>query len=262
MNRVFLYIDILGFEHLVKTNPSKIDQIFEIFDSLKVFKHYALQTVVFSDTILVFNKNISHSDDYYCTYLVEYAQELFYKLSWINIYYKGILTFGEFSFTQMSNIQAYYGLALVNAYKAEKRIQGFGLFVDKKLSKEIVVFDSVSFNDNYNFIILCQSLNNLYSTTKGKLPIEENLLYETDDFHRIDEDLRFMREIEYLKNYHPTKRIRNKYKKVYLTYKKIMPKFFKKFESEGFLPFILNSSYLGNFDPFVILSENELKQNP
>jgi len=108
MSRAFLYIAILGFENLVRTNPDKVDQVFEIFDTLKVYKHFALQTVVFSDTILVFNKDESLSKDYYCAYLVECVQELFYRLSAINVYFNGILTYGEFHFSRMTNIQAYY----------------------------------------------------------------------------------------------------------------------------------------------------------
>jgi hypothetical protein len=258
MNRSFLYIDILGFENLVRTNPAKVDQVFEIFDTLKVHKHFALQTVVFSDTILVFNKDATLSTDYYCTYLVEYAQALFYRLSDINVYFKGILTFGEFKFSKMTNIQSYYGLALIDAYRDEKTLEGFGLYVDKKLSNEIVAFDKVHFTEKYDFILLCQSLKNLYSTTKGVLPIEIDLLSETDTYYRIDEDLRFFREIDYIKQNHPVERVRLKCQKVYDTYKPDLPLFFKTFEKDGFLPFAINPDYTGSINPFDLLAEHEL----
>jgi hypothetical protein len=89
MKRAFLYIDILGFGNMVQTNSKKIDQIFEIFDSLNVFKHPSLQVVIFSDTILVFNKENNWPTHYFVTYLIEYAQELFYKLSWIKCLFQG-----------------------------------------------------------------------------------------------------------------------------------------------------------------------------
>jgi len=258
MNKAFLYIDILGFENLVKSNPHKVDQIFAIFDTLKVHRHFALQTVVFSDTILVFNKDESLSLDYYCTYLVEYSQELFYKLSEINVYFKGILTFGEFIFSQMNNIQAYYGLALIETYKDESTLEGFGLFVNKRLSSKVIAFDKLPFTEKYEFILLCQSIKNLYSMIQGRLPMDINLLSETDTFHRIDEDLRFFREIEYLKQKHPAEKIRAKYQKVYDTYKVALPLFFEAFEIEGFLPFTINSDYTGSINPFEILAEYEL----
>ena len=259
MKRAFIYIDILGFENLVRKNPTKVDNIFEIFDSLKVYKNFALQTVVFSDTILIFNKDESLSTDYYCTYLVEYTQELFYRLSAINIYFKGILTFGEFNFSQMTNFQAYYGLAFIEAYKDEKTLEGFGLYVNKNLSNEIVVFDKIPFTEKYEFILLCQSLKNLYSTTKGVLPVTINILSETDDYYRIDEDLRFFREIEYLKQNHPVEEVKSKYQKVYDIYKTELPLFFKTFEQEGFLTFAINTNYTGNIYPFDLISEQELK---
>src|SRR5680860_1637694 len=113
MDKAFLYIDILGFEKLVRSNSEKIKRIFEIIDGLNVHRHIAFQTVVFSDTFLVFNKNNDHENHYYVTYLIEYAQQLFYKLSLINIYFKGIITLGEFSFSRSNNIEVYYGLALI-----------------------------------------------------------------------------------------------------------------------------------------------------
>lgn len=259
MERTFLYIDILGFRNLVKNNSSKIEQIFEIINGLKVHKDCAFQTIVFSDTILVFNKNEDHQCHYYVTYLIEYAQQLFYRLSQINIYFKGIITTGDFNFTQLKNIDAYYGLALIETYKDESLLEGFGLFINKKLDKEVVVFDKIDFNEKYDFILLCQSFVNLYKHTNGVLPINNtSILSETDTYFRIDEDLRFFREIEYLKNNHPEQKIKNKYEKVYNLYKSATPLFFKEFESDGFLPSTLDSDYVCSLNPFEILAESEL----
>lgn len=256
--RAFLYIDILGFENLVRESPQKVDQIFDIFDSIKVHKHFALQTIVFSDTILIFNKDESLSIDYYCTYLVEYAQELFYRLSGINVYFKGILTYGEFKYSKMTNIQSYYGLALIDAYHDEAGLEGFGLYVDRQLENEIVVFDKVQFTEKYYFVFLCQYLKNLYSSTNGILPVDLDLLSETDSYYRIDEDLRFLREIEYLKQHHPGEKVRMKYRKVYDIYKDNLPLFFDVFEKDGFMPFSINPNYTGNINPFELISKNEL----
>ncbi|WP_158795885.1 hypothetical protein [Pedobacter sp. L105] len=258
MKRAFLYIDILGFGTLVKTNPEKVDKIFEVIDSLRAHHHFALKIVVFSDTILVFNKNESRSLDYYVTYLIEYVQELFYNLCNINIYFKGIITHGEFKYSQLRNIEAYYGLALVDTHEDEKHLEGFGLFIDKSITDEVVVFDVTDYTDKYNFIILCQYLQNLYKHTQGVLPVEHDLLTDTDTYYRVDEDLKFLREITYLKDNHPLDRAKAKYQKVYDTYKSIMPLFFELFEREGFLPWLINEYYTGNYNPFDLISENEL----
>lgn len=220
-----------------------------------------MQTVVFSDTILVFSKDENLPVHYYCTYLVEYSQELFYKLCSINVYFKAILTFGEFSFSQLKYIQAYFGLALIDAYKDEKCLKGFGLFVDKNISEEIIIFDKVNFSEKYKFVLLCQSLVNLYKTTCGVLPIDINILNETDTYHRIDEDLRFLREVEYLKNSHTEDRVKDKYQKVYDIYRGVMPLFFEIFEKDGFLPFSINNEYTGSINPFELLSEKEMECN-
>ena len=55
MEKTFLYIDILGFKNLVTSNTDKVESIFKIIDSLHVHKDIAFRTIVFSDTILVFN---------------------------------------------------------------------------------------------------------------------------------------------------------------------------------------------------------------
>ena len=104
MNKTLLYIDILGFGQLVKDNSPEIKEIFKIMDGLNVHKHFALQTIVFSDTMLVFNKNKEYPNHYYVTFLIEYAQQLFYRLSLINVYFKGIITFGDFNFTKELSI--------------------------------------------------------------------------------------------------------------------------------------------------------------
>ena len=136
---------------------------------------------------------------------------------------------------------------------------GFGLYVDKKISKEIIVFDKVDFTDKYEYIFLCQSLITLYRSTKGVLPVDINLLHESDTYYRIDEDLRFFREIEFLKNNHKTEKVKAKYQTVYDTYKKALPLFFATFEKEGFLPFSLNAEYAGGINPFELLSEKEVE---
>lgn len=86
MEKAFLYIDILGFKNLVTSNTDKVESIFKIIDSLHVHKDIAFQTIVFSDTILVFNKDNRYPLHFYVTYLIEYAQQLFYRLSMINVY--------------------------------------------------------------------------------------------------------------------------------------------------------------------------------
>ena len=250
MQKAFLYIDILAFESLVRSKSAKVERIFKIFDSLKVFQHHALETIVFSDTIIVFSKDEGNPIHYYFTFLTEYSQQLFYKLSEINIYFKAILCTGEFNFKKLTNFQAYHGQALIDAYKDEKCLPGFGRFVKKQDTGNINAFIEVPLSEEYNFVILCQSFSNLYRTTSGFLPVDDvSIFEETDTFFRIEEDIRFLREINHYRFNIPCERIREKYEKVYSIYKSTFPLFFEKFETYGFDPFILHADFTPRLNP-------------
>lgn len=69
--------------------------------------------------------------------------------------------------------------------------------------------------------------------------------------------MRFLREIDYLKNNYPIERVKAKYQKVYDIYKSVTPKFFEQFEAEGFSPFTLSPDYTGSMNPFEIQAEKE-----
>lgn len=258
IEKIFLYIDILGFSKMTNKNPEKIEQVFNILDTIKVHKHLAFKTIVFSDTILVFNEDNSRSDDYYITYLCEFVQDLFYRTIHLNVYFRAVITKGEFKYQKLNNIESYYGKALVDCYNKEKEIKSIGLFIDKKFSNDVITFETVDYNSNFNFVILNQSLDYLNSVSNGQLPIEYEYFQETDMLGRIDEDLLFLREIEYLKNNHPNKSVKLKYENTYMIYKNHYPEIFKTFEEQGFLPITINSSFMGSINPFEIRAEKEI----
>lgn len=257
--KYFLYIDILGFSTLVKSNSPKIDQIFKILNSLKAHKHFAFKTIVFSDTILVFNEDSSREDEYYMMYLCEFVQDLFYSTNHLNVYFRAVLNRGEFIYRKLSNIESYYGKALIDCYEKEKEIKSIGLFVDKTISKKIITFTVIDFDKNFDFVILNQAFDELDQISGGKLPIEYEDLLETDIASRIDEDLFFLREIEYLKNNHPDEDVKLKYENTYNLLKNKYMNLFNIFEEQGFLPMTINSSYAGHYNPFELLSEKEFK---
>lgn len=258
MERGFLYIDILGFSQMVREHSAKIPQVFEIIDELSVHSHYAFRAIVFSDTIIVYNEDDEMPSHYYVTYLIEFAQQLFYRLLSIGVYFRGLITNGEFELHKLANIHAYWGNALIDAYNDEKNLKGFGLFVKKDLSNEILIFEKMSVGNKYDFVFLCQSYMDLYKRVHGELPVDLDLLTETDEFDRIDEDLWFFREIAFIKEHHPCGSVKEKYQTVYNWYKEKTPKFFKVFEEQGFFPFILNPGYYGSINPFVVIAEQEL----
>ena len=81
-NKYLLYLDILGFSQLVEHSPKTIREIYKIIDSLNVHTHDVFHTIVFSDTILVYNKVAPGSRDdheYLVMNSIEFAQDLLYR---------------------------------------------------------------------------------------------------------------------------------------------------------------------------------------
>ncbi|MGL4332569.1 MAG: hypothetical protein ACRCZQ_09745 [Bacteroidales bacterium] len=160
----------------------------------------------------------------------------------------------------MNNIQAYWGIALIETYNDEKQLNGFGLFVNKKLSADIVIFNKLEYiNEKYDFILLCQSYINLFKSTNGILPVKIEIFNQTDEYIQIDEDLRFFREIQYIKNNCTVEKIADKYSAVYMWYKNHTEALFKQLEENNFSPSVLNPDYTGTINPYDIIAEAEQK---
>ncbi len=249
MKKPILYLDILGFRELVETNSDKIPTIFSIVNTLKANKHPDFKVIMFSDTVIIFNEIENKPIDYYCTYLIEFVVELYYKLLHHNIFFRAIIHYDIFNYKKLANIEAYYGKALINCYDAEKEIKCIGLFIDKNISKEVFTFDISQYNDNYYIVHIWASIKRLYNYSAGILPVQVNTS-ETDDFSRADEDLCFLRKIYYYKENHKSEAVRTKYQNTYIEMKRAMPLFFEVFEKVDFLPMTLNSDYIGDFNPF------------
>ena len=98
MDKVFLYIDILGFKQLVESKPEIVQKVFTSINELHVHKNTEFQTIVFSDTVLIFNKTSNHSQHFYVTYHIEYTQQLFYMLASLNVFFRSILSVGDFNY--------------------------------------------------------------------------------------------------------------------------------------------------------------------
>ena len=53
-------------------------------------------------------------------WMCEFAQDLFYRLLGKKVHFRALLTIGEFNHTKMTNIDSFYGEALVRTYEYEK----------------------------------------------------------------------------------------------------------------------------------------------
>lgn len=166
-SKYFLYIDILGFSKMVEQDSPKVKEVFSIIDKLNVFHHECFETVFFSDTLLVFNKDyaVLESDkNYFIMFLIEFAEDLFYRLADRNIFFRGFLVEGDFEYDKGKNILMYYGKALLKAYDSEKskKYPYTGLLIENKLLKNNLVFPTKKIDSKYSFVYINQQLEEFY----------------------------------------------------------------------------------------------------
>lgn len=175
VDRYFLYNDILGFGDLVMREPDRVADLYEIISTLNAHRHDSFGTIVFSDTILVypkFRRNLgTRSDAYFVMYLCEFAQDLMYRLVSRNIYFRAVLTQGKFTHYLLNEIPCFYGPALVNAFRSEKKIKAVGLFMDNRCLSVSDIFKTCPFNEEYSFVYLSQSLDEFAPQGSALYPI-------------------------------------------------------------------------------------------
>ena len=235
-NMYLLYVDILGFSQMVETNPEAVKVIYQIVDSLNVHKHGAFQTIIFSDTILVYNKYepLSVQDQQYIVmYMIEFVQDLIFRGIDVNLNFRAILTFGEFEHYKLKNSEYYFGKALVSAYKNEKEVNGIGLFIDKNLERFNKIYSSCTYNSSLNFVFIFQTMLRIRSFGLS-FPIPKELIEPSGEFCWLEKEVEILKKyyLEMRSNIDP--RVRSKYLQTYAFYKELMPDEFAKLEANDF----------------------------
>src|SRR5438876_114995 len=137
MNTLFLYIDILGFSELIK-EPAKVERLFRMLNDARIHADSNYQSIAFSDTIVAYNRQRDLSGTAKATelmFLIELTQELFLRLAGSRIFFRAVITEGPFFHQKMEHMDAFFGQALVDTYRAEKQLVGLGLFLDVNLRR-------------------------------------------------------------------------------------------------------------------------------
>ncbi|MGC1020278.1 hypothetical protein WKH71_05380 [Pantoea agglomerans] len=181
--RFFLYLDILGFTDLVKQGSERIDDLYEVIASLNVHKHDAFKVIVFSDTVVVYNVDGGHTSadaKYLIMFMCEFVKDLMHRLTKRSVYFRAIITHGDFTHYEINNVPCFYGNALIDAYNSEKELKAIGLFIDKKISHHCNIFKHLNFNDNFNFVYVTQSLEEIEEYGSSGFPIHPDLIECTD----------------------------------------------------------------------------------
>jgi hypothetical protein len=173
--KYFLYIDILGFSSLVIAG--RVRDLYRRLDNLNAHDHPSFSTIVFSDTIVIYNKDDLDWDEDDKTALVsrlcEFAADLFYRLISQDIHFRAYICCGEFLHSKLQHIEAFYGRALVQSYYREREIQCAGLFIENDLVPYIGGFESDKYDEHSHYVHLIEYLRQL-PFAEGSAPIDPN----------------------------------------------------------------------------------------
>ena len=248
---LFLYIDILGFTDLVMNNAAGVARLFRIIDSGALHRDTCYKAIVFSDTVLVYNtvRDLSgNTKSNELMFLMELVQDLLYRITGSNIFFRAIITEDDFTHEKLGNLDAFYGPALINAYRAEKKIIGTGLFLQKSLEEYNLCFPHAEYSPEYDFIYLtqrCSSLHSLSAFEKGKreiqFPIPPEIFLLMGLAAGIYPELIHFQEIYWNMQQNPDPRARAKHEFTWSRYELVYPSLMKTLVAHGFSPNALSN---------------------
>jgi hypothetical protein len=239
LNKYLLYIDILGFSELVGRNSEGIDEIYSIVDSLNVHKHNGFRTIVFSDTILVYNIHNPSNDDkhsYFVMFACEFAQDLLHRFIGKERFFRAILTYGEFEHYDLKNIECFYGPTLVSSHNKEKTIQSHGLFIDGASNRHNRIFKTAPYDESLNFVYLAQILDRVSFYAQDGFPIDAFLLQNTCDVHDLIPEIRYLQDVYHLMQKHSDPKVRTKHLTVWNYYRSRYQTIVDELERHNFRP--------------------------
>lgn len=244
--KYLLYIDILGFSELVKHNIGRVRRLYHIIDNLNAHRHNEFKTLVFSDTILIYNIHDplrSNDHQYTVMYLIEFVQNLLNECAGKNYYFRAILSYGEFEHFSGNNVDRIFGKALVDAYTAEKSINCTGLFIDKTCQKYNVVFPIKIFSPYLSFVYMNQALDYFYNGHLGQWPIDGELMRNSDFQWQLAKDVQYLKDVYTLMNNHPVKRVREKMAATWMFYESRYEVLLTELKSKNFSLSVLSENF-------------------
>lgn len=233
---LFLYIDILGFSELIKSKE-QVCRLYKIINNARIHHDSNYNAIIFSDTIVAYNRHTNLSKELKeieVMYLIELTADLFFRLIGTNIFFRAIITEGEFIHYQLENIEVYYGAALVEAYRSAKELSGTGLFLDRKLRDLNQVFRFKEFSSKFDYIFLTHRCSGLTPWLERK--VDDNERPDYSDYPLPPEwiadqamesivypELVHFREIYENMNNHPEPKVREKYLTTWNMYSQAYP---------------------------------------
>jgi len=201
-HKFLLYIDILGFSEMVQKHPEIIPSIYHIVATANVQKHGDFEVILFSDTILVYNRYPPQTPNdrmFTIMFLCEFCQDLFYRLSAIDVFFRAVIVDGDFQHYNLGRATCFFGTSLIDAYLREKEIKSVGAFIHSRCLEHSHVFATVPHADDMHFIILTQPTQMLAETCYGVFPVP-SIVMETVDELALRSDLKALKAIHSRRN--------------------------------------------------------------
>lgn len=209
--RFLLYIDILGFSEMTKNDPRSVARTYAILNKLNVHRDKSFKTIVFSDTVLVYNPVEAGNEDerkFYVWYLTEAAEDLYSRLVGQDIWFRAVLIAGEFNHYQLGNMDCFYGMALINAYQSEKQLPMMGLALHSSCLPYNRFFRVAPFTDDFSFVYLSRPLEHLHTRSGDTYPFQDSIV--SDFAPTLPEGVRYLADIHKLMRTHPDPLVRAK----------------------------------------------------
>ncbi len=169
-----LYLDILGFSEMVN-DPERVMMLYRIINDLNVHRDASFKAIVFSDTLIIYTDfQIEKRGDatFAVMFLCEFAQDLLFRTIGRNFFFRASIVFGAFKHERLANLEAYFGPALITAYRAEKHLKAVGLFIDEYSAQFCDIFKSRFYCQGFRFVYLTQGLDDLCLNTDEIWPHE------------------------------------------------------------------------------------------
>lgn len=245
-DQYLLYIDILGFEHLVETAPQKVDDLYEIVESLNVHAHSTFTTITFSDTIIVHNVSAPEKDEghrYLVMYQCEFARDLLHRIAGRGLVFRAVLLYGAFQHYRLNSRPYYYGPALNRAYHTAEGLQVTGLVMDDHCCRFSSIFKCRSFEDSWHYVFLTQALDTFENTYGATIPLSKAVLDDTDFGWYLGPELEVLRFSALMAREHADPRVRQKHQSTLKQYKAQYPKCFAALVGEDFRMEAVNSEF-------------------
>lgn len=259
--KYLLYIDILGFSELVASDVARVHDLYGVIERLNVHGHYGFKTIVFSDTILIYNTVDPDTDDdraYLVMYACEFAQNLLYRLAGRDLFFRAVLDYGAFFHERRENFDCFFGTALIRSYRLEEELPGLGLFITDRCKAHNRYFPMRRFRDRVDYVFLTQSMQTLQGHTRGELPANPMFVDCSHDY--MLRELAFVASIFRNMREHPDPAVRAKHLAAYDLYRQEYPKLLQSLEEGAFAPEVICPSV--DWAPQKRMFEESLKRRP